>query len=73
MEDENSREGNEKKVTDLDLAMPESRSLLPENHNELFGVSTNAFVMTKEDIEKETVLGSKFDEEIKQGRSLFKN
>ena len=36
--------------TEKDLAMPESRSLLPESHNEVFGVNTSSFVMTNEDI-----------------------
>ena len=51
--------------------MPESRSLLPDNHNEVFGVNTSSFVMTNEDIKKEKVLGSSFEREIKQGRNFF--
>ena len=51
--------------------MPESRSMLPDNHNELFGVSTNAFIIQNEDIKKEKVLGSKFEKEVAQGRQMF--
>ena len=55
------------------MALPESRSLLPENHNDVFGVNTSSFVMTNEDIKKEKVLGSGFEREIKEGRSFFQS
>ena len=61
----------DRKDTEQDLMMPESRSMLPDNHNELFGVSTNAFIIQNEDIKKEKVLGSKFEKEVAQGRQMF--
>ena len=51
---------NKFKDSEQDLCIPESRSLLPDNHNELFGVKTTSFVIANEDIKQERVLGDKF-------------
>ena len=33
-----------------DTMLPETRDLLPDNHNELFGVKTSAFIIANDDI-----------------------
>ena len=60
-----------KKDTDMELAMPQTRNLLPDNHNELFGVNTSSCVITNHDIQQETVLGLAFNKEVEDGRNVF--
>ena len=51
--------------------MPQTRNLLPDNYNELFGVNTSSCVITNQDIQQETVLGREFSKEVQDGRNVF--
>ena len=50
------------------LEKPTARKLLPEAKKEFFAANTHSFVIHDADVKNEQVLGSKFNEEMKEGK-----